>query len=82
MAATTQGRLPDRVAVITGPRLESDRQATVGFAEEGAHVAIADWPAPSAGTEATALDLPVEWNRPDRIARLQTESLFNRRFQP
>ena len=53
MAATTQGRLQDRVVVITGAASGIGQATAVRFAEEGAHVVIADLPAQSAGAEET-----------------------------
>jgi NAD(P)-dependent dehydrogenase (short-subunit alcohol dehydrogenase family) len=70
MLFPTQGRLPDRVAGITGAASGIGSATAVRFAKAGAHVVLADLPAPFAGAAETALDLPVEWNRPDRIARL------------
>ncbi len=51
--ATTDGRLQDRVAVITGAASGIGQATAVRFAEEGAHVVIADLPAQSAGSEET-----------------------------
>jgi NAD(P)-dependent dehydrogenase (short-subunit alcohol dehydrogenase family) len=68
-----QGRLPDRVARIMGAAFGIGSATAGRFAKEGAHVVIADLPTLSTGAEETALDLPVEWNRPDRIACLQVE---------
>lgn len=51
--ATTGGRLQDRIAVITGAASGIGQAMAVRFAEEGAHVVIADLPAQSAGAEET-----------------------------
>lgn len=47
------GRLQDRIAVITGGASGIGRATAVRFAEEGAHVVLADLPAQSAGAEET-----------------------------
>ena len=44
MVMPTQGRLQDRIAVITGAASGIGQATAVRFAEEGAHILIADLP--------------------------------------
>ncbi len=54
MVMSTQGRLQDRIAVITGAASGIGQATAVRFAEEGAHVLIADLPTQNIGADATA----------------------------
>lgn len=53
MSPSSPGRLQDRVALVTGAASGIGQATAIRFAEEGAHVVIADLPAQSAGAEET-----------------------------
>ena len=52
--AAGQGRLQDKVAVITGAASGIGQATAVRFAEEGAHIVVADLPAQATGIRACA----------------------------
>ena len=53
MTAPNPGRLQDRVALITGAASGIGQATAVRFAEEGAHVVIADLPSQADGANET-----------------------------
>ncbi|MGQ4807263.1 Glucose 1-dehydrogenase [Candidatus Entotheonellaceae bacterium PAL068K] len=66
--AGTDGRLHDRVAVITGAASGIGQATAVRFAEAGAHVVIADLPSQSAGVQETVERVQVLGRRAQVVA--------------
>lgn len=68
MAAATSGRLQDRVAVITGAASGIGQATAVRFAEEGAHVVIADLPSQATGAQETVARVQALGRRAEVVA--------------
>ncbi|ETW94769.1 MAG: hypothetical protein ETSY2_49210 [Candidatus Entotheonella gemina] len=62
------GRLQDRITVITGAASGIGRATAIRFAEEGAHVVIADLPSQSAGAQATTERIQALGRRAEVVA--------------
>lgn len=67
------GRLQDRVAVITGGASGIGQATAVRFAEEGAHVVVADLPAQATGAQQTMAQVKALGRRAEFIAIDVTE---------
>lgn len=66
--AASDGRLHDRVAVITGAASGIGQATAVRFAEAGAHVVVADLPAQSAGAAETVARVQALGRRAEVVA--------------
>ncbi len=62
------GRLQDRIAVITGAASGIGRATAIRFAEEGAHVVIADLPSQSTGAQETTERIQALGRRAEVVA--------------
>ena len=69
----TQGRLQDRAALITGAASGIGQATAERFAEEGAHVVIADLPTQTVGAEETVARVQALGRRVEVVAIDVTE---------